>query len=322
MDEIDKIKEIKKVVLLFTKIFGGVGILFLICAISAYLNSTEKEGAMLLIALLIGLGIPAILVSMYITLNIIEKIINPGRKVINFDKNYIREFPKNCSPAIASFIYDLKIDIYRDYTATILYLCIKKYIELEKYGATYKVKLVEDKDISALGRCERYILNIIIGKQSLNEVLFKQEIIREAQEKMLITDKKYSKKGRVLLILIITILLLVFAYKINIYLFAVCSAIILPVLYIYVNGTMYSLMENTEYVRTKKGKELAIILKGLKNFIKEYTLIKDKEIDYIKILEDYIPYAVALEEADAIEEFIKHNEQYRNLIYNRKVDKH
>ena len=58
-----------------------------------------------------------------------------------------------------------------------------------------------------------------------------------------------------------------------------------------------------------------------KNYIKEYTLMKDKEIDYIQILEDYIPYAISLDEADTIEEFIKYNEEYRDLIYNRKIDK-
>ena len=80
-------------------------------------------------------------------------------------------------------------------------------------------------------------------------------------------------------------------------------------------------VKNTEYIRTKKGKEVAKILEGLKNYIKEYTLIKDKEIDYIQILEDYIPYAISLDEADTIEEFIKYNEEYRDLIYNRKIDK-
>ena len=75
---------------------------------------------------------------------------------------------------------------------------------------------------------------------------------------------------------------------------------------------------DTEYVRTEAGKNMALLLKGLKRYIDEYTLIKDKEIDYIQILENYIPYALVLDEADAVEEFIKYNEEYRNLIYNRK----
>ena len=51
------------------------------------------------------------------------------------------------------------------------------------------------------------------------------------------------------------------------------------------------------------------------------TLIKDKEIDYVQILENYIPYALSLGEADIVEEFIKYNEEYRDLIYNRKTMK-
>ena len=60
------------------------------------------------------------------------------------------------------------------------------------------------------------------------------------------------------------------------------------------------------------------MLKGLKKYINEYTLLKEKEIEHVQILENYIPCALALDEADTVEEFIKNNEEYRNLIYNRK----
>ena len=81
---------------------------------------------------------------------------------------------------------------------------------------------------------------------------------------------------------------------------------------------IFNFQFDTEYIRTEDGKNMALLLKGLKRYIKEYTLIKEKEIDYIQILENYIPYTLALDEADAVEEFIKYNEEYRNLIYNRK----
>ena len=327
MDEIDLKKNIKKAILLFSKVFVGFAIFFSTIALMG--NSKNGWGytkVLLFIALLIGVGLPAILGICYLIINMFFKMINSGRTIIDFDKEYIRDLPKHCSPAIASLIYDLKIDVYKDYTATILYLCIKKYINLIKDGNTYKITIENNKDISDLGRCEKYVLDIIKNKDKFDENQFKKEIIKEAQKKELITDKKHRKTVKVILILIFVVMLLIIAFNINKILFIICISILGAILY-----AGYLVLEmknrdqinlevvNTEYVRTKDGKNIALLLQGLKRYINEYTLIKDKEIDYIHILENYIPYALVLDEADAVEDFIKNNEEYRDLIYNRKI---
>ena len=66
---------------------------------------------------------------------------------------------------------------------------------------------------------------------------------------------------------------------------------------------------------TDKGKNAERKVIAFKKYINEYTLIKEKNIEYRQLLEQYIPYAVSLGEAKTIEEFIKNNEQYRELIY-------
>lgn len=327
MDEIDWIKNTKKAFILFSKVFGGFAIFFATIALVAGLkNEWRYTKALLFIALLIGVGLPTILGLFYLIINIFLKIINSGRTIINFDKEYIRDLPKHCSPAISSLIYDLKIDVYKDYTATVLYLCIKKYINLIKDGDFYKVKVGEEKNISNLGRCEKYVLEIITNRNKFDENQFKKEIIKEAQEKELITDKKHSKTSKIILILIFVAALLIITFNISKILFTICISILGAILYagylilIMNKGNQINLeVVNTEYIRTEDGKNIALLLKGLKRYINEYTLIKDKEIDYIHILENYIPYALVLDEADAVEDFIKNNEEYRNLIYNRKV---
>ena len=326
MDEIDWIKSTKKALIFFTKVFVGVAIFFAtIALVGSSKNGWEYTKALLFIVALIGVGLPAILGLCYLIINIFLKIMNLGRTVINFDKEYIRDLPKHCSPAISSLIYDLKIDVYKDYTATILYLCINKYINLIKDGDTYKFELGKEKNISDLGRCEKYVLEIITNKNKFDESQFKREIIKEAQEKKLITDKKHDKVVKIILILIFAVILLIIAYNISKILFTICISILGAILYaVYLilkmkNENQINLeVVDTEYVRTEAGKNMALLLKGLKRYIDEYTLIKDKEIDYIQILENYIPYALVLDEADAVEEFIKYNEEYRNLIYNRK----
>ncbi len=326
MDEIDWLKSTKKAFILFTKIFVGFAIFFAIMAVLlGFEHGWDYTKSLLFIALLIGIGLPAIIGICYLILIIFSKILNSGRTVINFDKRYIRDLPQHCSPAISSLIYDLKIDVYKDYTATVLYLCIKKYLNLIKDGDTYKLELVQNQDYSNLGRCEKYILDIIENRIKFDETQFKKEIVKEAQEKELITDKKHSKITKILLILIIIISSLVVTYNINkivfIILFSILGAIAYVGYFIVKAKTENKItfdFVNTEYIRTEYGKNIALLLNGLKRYIKEYTLIKEKEIDYIQILENYIPYALALGEADAVEEFIKHNEKYRNLIYNRK----
>ena len=329
MDEIDWIKTVKKVIVFITMISMGIVALVIIASsIGRILSNNpswdQRDFDIMILLLMIGLVPTLILGLCYIILTIIEKILNSGRIVVNFNKEYIRDLPKHCSPAICSLIYDLKIDVYKDYTATVLYLCTHKYIELEKEDNTYKVKLGTQKDYSDLGRCEKYVLNIITNKMKFDANEFKQEIVKEAQEKQLITDRKHSKKTKIFLILIVSIILLIITYNISKIVFLILTSILGAILYAgymmlkmkYENQIDINIVD-TEYIRTEDGKKLAQLFKGLKRYIKEYTLIKDKEIDYIQILEDYIPYAISLDEADTVEEFIKHNEQYRDLIYNR-----
>lgn len=326
MDEIDWIKNIKKVLILLAKVYGGCAIFFTIIVLLASPNNDwEYTRTLLFIALIIGVGLPAIPVICYFIISIFLKILNSGRIVINFDKDYIRDLPKQCSPAISSLIYDLKIDVYKDYTATILYLCTKKYIELVKDEETYKIKIAKQQNYTDLGRGEKYVLDIIQDKNKFDENHFKKEIIKEAQEKELITNKMHSKKTKIALILILIVSSLIITYNISklVFVFLICilGAIALAGYMIIIEKNENQIIldvVDTEYIRTKEGKNMALLLKGLKRYIREYTLIKDKEIDYIQILENYIPYALVLDEADTIEEFIKNNEEYRELIYNRK----
>lgn len=325
MDEIDWLKSAKKAVILFIKVFGGLAIFFAIMALlTSYKNGWEYTKAILFVSLLIGIGFPTVIGILYYVLIIFSKILNSGRTVKNFDKGYIRDLPKYCSPAISSLIYDLKIDVYKDYTATILYLCTKKYLNLVKDEDSYKIELIKQHDYSNLGRCEKYILDIIENKIKFDESQFKKEIIKEAQEKELITDKKYSKITKLVLILILIIISLIITYNINKMAFAILfgifgATVYAGLLFIEAKKDDQNTIDfvNTEYIRTEDGKKIALLLKGLKRYMKEYTLIKEKEIDYIQILENYIPYALALDEAYAVEEFIKYNEEYRDLIYNR-----
>jgi uncharacterized membrane protein len=74
------------------------------------------------------------------------------------------------------------------------------------------------------------------------------------------------------------------------------------------------------YHRTSKGKKDAIKWKQLKNFFATFSLMNEKPIDYVNLLESYLAYAISLGEAKQVEKFVGSNNEYRNLIYGSNLD--
>lgn len=327
MDEIEWIKNTKKALIGFAKIFTLAGAVMASIGIIGGLLVPMYAIYMIGIGVFIAVGFTIFVAISFLILHIIYKVKYSGRKEIVSEKEYLRELPKQYSPALISLIYDLKIDIYKDYTATILYLCTNKYINIINNEGKYEFEIL-NTDSSSLSESERYVLDKIINKTKFDEFEFSNKVIEEAKENFLITDKEPSKVPKVILGTLIVIILFIILYTKNIALFV--FGIILLVYIIRCYKMMKSTIKNsfnktdesdyTKYKRARNGKELARKLQAFKNYINEYTLINEKEIDYIQILEEYIPYAVSLGEANTIEKFIKHNQKYRSLIYDRKID--
>lgn len=339
MDEIEWKKYVKKVILTFAKIFIFTGIvLFVFCLfvwseITGLINIlTDLAAIKLIVSVCVGFIVIFIIFEAIITISmyIIYKIKYAPRKQIILEKEYLRGIPNKYSPAVSSLVYDLKIDIYKDYTSTILYLCTQKYINIKRVEGKYEFEIL-NKDSSNLSKSENYVFNKIINKTKFDEEKFKNLIIEEAMENSLIVNNTKNKKVTMLLAVSVISILIIALYNININLLLILLTTI-PFLALMVQvlknplgfedeintNDLKSIKE--KYKRSHNGKKLARELQAFKNHIKEYTLIKEKNVDYIQILEDYIPYAISLGEADTIEEFIKHNEEYRSLIYDRKID--
>jgi len=51
------------------------------------------------------------------------------------------------------------------------------------------------------------------------------------------------------------------------------------------------------------------------NYIKDFTMIKEKDLNYVKLADNYLSYAISLREAKNIEKYINTNETYHNFIY-------
>ena len=257
MDEIENYKVIKKLMKIFV----------IVCLLLVLLNFIVKiiNGNIILNCIIIFLSYIALLIMiiiipmiLYATSNKIRELIHLKTKIAK-NEEYIRDIEIKYSPAIISLILDLQISCFKDYTAMILYLCYRKYIDMYKENDDIKFKIITE-NVNDLNPHEQYVYRCLNGS-SFNEKKFKNLIIEDAKNLGLISFK---------------------------------------------NGNIK---------RTSKGKNEAILWKGFKNYIHDYTLISEKEIEHMAILNEYIPYAIALDEAKNIEKFIAEDENYRKLIY-------
>ena len=257
MDEIEGYKLIKKLIKIFVilllpiliigliKIIFGENIIFnIIFNIFTYI---EFWVLMILIPL-----------TLYVFARNTQNSIN-SKINISKNKEYIRDIEIKYSPAIISLILDLQISYFKDYTAMILYLCYRKYIEICKIDNEIKFKIIQE-NVQELNPHEQYVYRCI-NQNGFNETKFYNYIIEDAKNLGLIS------------------------------------------------------VNNGKIQRTSKGEEEAKLWRGFKNYLHDYTLISDKNIEHIAILDEYIPYAISLDEAKNIEKFISDDDSYRNLIY-------
>lgn len=262
-----------------------------------------------------------LLVITYIIIGLIFIFIRIKRKnnTIVAD-SYIRELPEYFPPAIASFLLDLSVEITTDYTATIAYLMSKKYIKLDEKG----VKIL-NKDISGLSRHEEYVFNCLTKKQKLNNEEFIKLIMDDALSMGLI--KRGRRKIHFLRNLFITLFLFSFSVIMLDYfntgilyvIFSLVQIISEILVFVVLGFSVYLLIkyEYENYYRTQIGKIESLKWASVKRYFRDFTLMSEKKLNDITLFDDYIPYAIALNEAKSIEKYILNNKDYRNLIYGR-----
>lgn len=323
MDEIEWMKYLKKCFSYITTFFLVITVVGLIYDLKTYIYNQEVGN---LVNNLIGRLVMLLCINIFFGILygivwIIYKYIHVKIN-INFDREYIRELTNTNPPAITSLIYDLKTEVYKDYTATILELYIKKYINISGFNEEILIHKGPNEDLSKLLEHEKYVYNCIIHKERFDENIFKKCVVEDAQEKDLIIESKVKNYkleffcGIGGLTLATSIILLSISKNAILSIFAIillCISIgfigVIPFIH-------YNLVNlDNKYKITKKGKEELKKIKAFKNFIKDYTLVEEKDIEYVQILEEYIPYSLSLGMSPQVEKYIKENEIYRNLIY-------
>lgn len=216
---------------------------------------------------------------------------------------YYRDILKGYSPFLLSYIDNFIFEEKRDIIATLLNLQLKQVIKIENNTI---IKL--DKDAN-LEESEQYILNAVSdGKIKLvNTLELERKIEKDACNKGLIQikesskdiDKKTLKNNCAKLFaisVIIYILLSIIMTSIN---NEILNTIFVFLAIIFCNPIFYIVLYIIKYYsskpkirRTTKGEEINIKLEGLKNYIQEYSNLKEKNTDDILLWEEYLIYSV------------------------------
>lgn len=325
MDEIEILEKIKKSIIRVSIIVLPV---FAVIAVITFLIYPTKTAFMTsIITFGFGVAISIINFIIYCIIKAIYKIKNVDIDLTNDE--FERELDKLYPPAIVSFIYNMQIEFYRDYTATILQLYVKKYIDIVDFNEDVKIYKGNNTDFNKLVKHEKYVYECVINNVKFDEEEFRKLIIEDAKSaELIIEEDSISNKKRLgisIVAIIGTFILSMIIEKMekfNEILEIIEDILLLTIMIEILFGTgLYKkcctiLVGSVKGYKLKKnGKELLKRSKRLKNYLKQYTLISEKNIDFVQLLNEYMPYALSLGVADEVEKYIKENEKYRKLIY-------
>ena len=244
---------------------------------------------------------------------------------------YFREIPrKGATPAQALFIHENKVndfygsEIGRIFSATLLDLCLKKYIEFEidsNNKNNFKIKILrreyenmqgsenavfqyllnssENKDYVTKKELENYIKNNpkkLEQLKSMIETSTKEELI----EKKLLDEEESKEKKEVSNFFTFMLIVICFAPImigmasiyigfINIKIF-IAVIVFFVVSYITKCASLYVYSKKIN-VYTLNGVNEQMMWKGLEKYMEEFSLLKEKEIPSLVIWEQFLVYA-------------------------------
>lgn len=237
---------------------------------------------------------------------------------------YYRDILREYSPAELSYIDKFEILPRNDIAATLLSLELNKNIYLDN-----KIQINNTANISSN---EKYILDSIEDGivTNLNETEFTTKVKEDAIRNGLLKESKieWGKFTRVLILSISFMALMIFIcitlfsdfvsnptntadWKLFILMFAILLVLYLPIsIGIYFNTYIVKMKKNS-YIRTKKGEELNQNLEGLKNYLKDFSTIHERDERSLTVWEEYLIYSVIFNQNTKIIKNIC--EKYLNL---------
>lgn len=251
-----------------------------------------------------------------------------------FQGEYFRELPSDETPAEMSYLYYMKKTNDEDFTATLLDLIRRKYIsldynpnELTTSNPDFTFELVKDKDQSELLEHEKFLIDWIFrkigdgnrvsiakiegfGKGNVTKAeqfqasarQFVRSIKRVADKRPYFESGVSESKSKAMSFILIPILMLIISFWTqSAYTLNNIVAIVISIVVIAVYGTYVSTIQK----RSRSGNELYAKWKAFRNFLLDFSNMKDYPIPGIIVWEHYLVYATSLKIADKVMEQLK-----------------
>lgn len=255
---------------------------------------------------------------------------------------YFREMPrKNATPAQAVYVYNEVLSTVSTnqmgniFSATLLDLCLKKYIGLEENPSNKKniiIKILKKEADDKLEKTEKVILQYIVGAakgaeeitikdvekymkaHSSNLVELKDDIekasVRELSQNAIYDENEATEKSNyntksvlsftfvLVVIFVILGLLPAFLESMNemVMIVGALSIIVLSVF----KGLSLRKYASKINVYTQKGIDESQMWKGLKKYMEDFSMLDKREIPEIVIWEQFLVYATAFGIADKV----------------------
>ena len=255
---------------------------------------------------------------------------------------YFREMPrKNATPAQAVYVYNEVLSTVSTnqmgniFSATLLDLCLKKYIGFEENPSNKKniiIKILKKEADDKLEKTEKVILQYIVGAakgaeeitikdvekymkaHSSNLVELKDDIekasVRELSQNAIYDENEATEKSNyntksvlsftfvLVVIFVILGLLPAFLESMNemVMIVGALSIIVLSVF----KGLSLRKYASKINVYTQKGIDESQMWKGLKKYMEDFSMLDNREIPEIVIWEQFLVYATAFGIADKV----------------------
>ena len=205
------------------------------------------------------------------------------------NKEYYRDILNVNSPLVIGYVDDFELNKNK-LIAELLYLKYRSVIDF----VDQQIMISNNIDKNSLFCSELYILdNIKHGKLKIvNYEYFmenlKNKVTQDAQSKLELLKIKSVDTRKTNILFIIYVILSIFAIGLMI---AEVSYVFPAIIVGYFSQKMVEL-DKAKYLRTKKGKELNKKMEGLKQYLKDYSLLNEKESDSLLLWDEYLIYAV------------------------------
>lgn len=236
----------------------------------------------------------SLIVVLIILFLIVSYIFFQKKGIKTHDIYYYRDIPDDYTPLEISYLVNEKIEIKKDFLATIINLYAKKIIYFVKENDKFKIKL--NTNNVNISQDERYVLDWYLNKENNYSLLELEDIIT----KQLLDKNIYSSVTKmgysvwmIIIFSIISLLCTFLAYfgiiTINLYISVLIILIIIgSIIFVYFNSRAI------HRVLTDYGKKEYTKILSFKKFLLEFTLIKDRTIEEKELWGQYLSYAICL----------------------------